>query len=114
MGKIMEMLMNRRLMHRLEQWHILSPSQFGFCFGREVLDAGSRLAEDIVAAFRHGEVVQAVTLDIKSAYDTVWREGLIWKLQVIGMDPYIISWLYNFLSNRCCSLEVVALCWRWH
>ena len=59
-----------------------------------------------MAAFRHGEVVQIVTFDIQSAYDTVWREGLVRKLEVIGMEPYIISWLYSFLSDRCCSLEV--------
>ena len=100
------MLMNRRIMRRLEQWHVLAPSQFGFRSGREVVDACSRLAEDIVAAFRRREVVQAVTLDIQSAYDTVWREGLIRKLEVIGMDPYIIAWIYSFLSGRCCSLEV--------
>ena len=83
--------MNCRLRRRLEQWHILTPSQFEFRSSCEVLDACSRLVEDIVAAFRHGDVVQAVTLDIKSAYDTVWREGLIRKLEVIGMDPYIIA-----------------------
>ena len=59
-----------------------------------------------MAAFRHGEVVQAVTLDIQSAYDTVWREGLVRKLEVISMDLYTIAWLYNFLSDRRCSLEV--------
>ena len=74
------MLMNRRIMHRLEQWHALAPYQFGFRSGRKVVDACSRLAEDIVAAFRHKEVVQAVTLNIQSAYDTVWRDGLIRKL----------------------------------
>ena len=85
--------MNRRLMRWLEQWHILGPSQFGFRSGHEVVDACSQLAKDIVAAFRHGEVVQAVTLDIQSAYDTVWREELIRKLEVIGMDPYIEMFL---------------------
>ena len=106
MGKIMEMLMNRRLMRRLEQEHILAASQFGFRSGHEVVDTCSRLAEDIVAAFCHGEVVQAVTLDIQPAYNTVWRKGFVQKLEVIGMEPYIIAWLYSFLSDRCCSLEV--------
>ena len=57
-GKIIETLMNRRIMRRLEQWHVLAPSQFGFRSGREVVDACSRLVEDIVAAFPHGEVVR--------------------------------------------------------
>ena len=98
--------MNHHIMCRLEQWHVLAPSQFGFHSGREVVDACSRLAEDIVAAFRHGDVVQAITLDIQSTYNKVWRAGLIKKLEVIGMDPYIIAWLYSFLSDSCCSFEV--------
>ena len=69
------MLMNRHIMRQLEKWHALAPYQFGFRSGRGVVDACSRLAEDIVAAFCHKEVVQAVTLDIQSAYDTVWRDG---------------------------------------
>ena len=64
-----------------------------------MVDACSRLAEDIVAAFRHKEVVQAVTLDIQFAYDTVWRDGLIRKLEVIRMDSYIIAWIHSFLSD---------------
>ena len=99
------MLMNRCIMHRLKQWHALAPYQFGFRSGREVVDVCSRLAKDIVAAFCHKEVVQAVTLDIHSAYDTIWRDGLIQKLEVIGMDSYIIAWIHSFLSDRCYTLE---------
>ena len=31
---------------------------------------------------------------------------MIGKLEVIYMDSYIIAWLYSFLSNMRCSLEV--------
>ena len=77
LGKILESLMNRRIMSRLERQQLLAPHQFGFRAGKEVTDACLRLLEDIVAAFRSGMVVQSVMLDIKSAYDTVWKEGLI-------------------------------------
>ena len=51
-GKILETLMNNRIMRRLERQHALTPFQFGFRAGKEVLDACTRLVHDIVAALR--------------------------------------------------------------
>ena len=93
--------MDRRIMHRLEQWHVLYPSQFRFCSGFEVVDACSRLAKDIVAAFCHGEVVQAVTLYIQSPYNTVWT--------LITLHCFTVSYKTGVASWRW-----VALYWTWH
>ena len=49
-GKILEALMNYRIMRRLERHHALTPFQFGFRAGKEVLHACTRLVYDIVAA----------------------------------------------------------------
>ena len=106
--------MNCCILHQLKQWHVLAQSQFGFHFGHEVVEASSQLVEEIVAVFHHREVVKAVTLDIQSVYDTVLREGLIRKMEVIRMDLYITALLYCFLSSRCCNLEVAVLRWRLH
>ena len=70
-GKLLESIMNRRIMRCLESGCLLSPHQFGFRAGREVLGACCRLADDVVEAFRHRQQVQAVNLDIQVAYDTV-------------------------------------------
>ena len=32
-------------------------------------------------------------MNIKSVYDTVWREVLVHKFVSIGLDPYIVAWL---------------------
>ena len=45
-------------------------------------------------------------LDIKSVYDTVWREGLVHKLVGIGLDPYIVARLQSFLTDRYSRLEI--------
>ena len=50
--------------------------------------------------------MQRVMSDIKSAYDTVWREDLVHKLVGIGLDPYIVAWLQSFLTDRYCCLEI--------
>ena len=106
LGKVLEKLVNRRIMGKLERTHALAPHQFGFRAGREVTDACTRFTLDIVGAFRRGELVQAVTLDIQSAYDTVWHAALIRKLMRIGLDPYLVYWLSSFLSDRECLLRV--------
>ena len=47
-----------------------------------------------------------MALDIQSAYDTVWRAGLIWKMRATGLDEYMVEWIHSFLSGRQCQLEV--------
>ena len=75
-----------------------------FWSGREVVNACSQLVEDIVDTFCHKKVMQVVMLDIQSVYDTIWRNGLIWKLEIIGMDSYITTWIHSSLSDRCYTL----------
>jgi hypothetical protein len=100
MGKLLEKIMNSRLMSVLESRCLLSPYQFGFRSGRDTEDACCRLTEAVVAAFRRRHQVQAVTLDIQAAYDTVWQAGLLEKLRRLGVPWYIISWVWGFLTGR--------------
>ena len=52
MGKIMETIVSRRLSRFSQSWRRLSPFQFGFRMGKEVMGACSRLTRDLVQAFR--------------------------------------------------------------
>ena len=45
-----------------------------------------------------------MALDLQSAYDTVWRVGLLEKLSAMGMDGYIICWVQSFLEGRMARL----------
>ena len=47
-----------------------------------------------------------MALDLQSAYDTVWRAGLLEKLSVMGVDWYIICWVQSFLEGRMARLVV--------
>ena len=100
MGKFLEKIICKRLMHFLESNHILSPHQYGFRRGRETEQACCRLAESVVAALRRRHQTQAVMLDIQAAYDTVWQAGLLEKLRRKGIPGYIVSWAQGFLLGR--------------
>ena len=82
--------MKRWLMHDLQSCQVLSPYQFGFRAGRHIVAACHRLTEAVYAAFQRMHQIQAVTLDIQTAYDTVWRAGLLRKLAEAGMEGYLV------------------------
>ena len=52
LGKIMETLISHRLSRCLESRRLLSPYQFGFRAGKEIMEACGRLTDDVVQAFR--------------------------------------------------------------
>ena len=38
--------------------------------------------------------------DISKAYDSVWHQGLLFKLKQSGIDGALIKWIENYLVNR--------------
>ena len=98
--------MNNRLKLWLEKNQKLSPFQWGFRPRRHVQGACWRLVEEATSAIRDREQLQAVALDIQSAYDTVWRNGLLEKMHRLKIPSYIIFWLKSFMEQRCCWVQV--------
>ena len=90
----------------LESRCCLSPYQFGFRAGRDVVGACRRLAEDVASAFRRRQQVQAVALDLQAAYDTVWQAGLLLKLRRKGVDESLIWWIQGVLRDQVSWLVV--------
>ncbi len=41
-----------------------------------------------------------VFFDIEKAYDSMWREGLLIKLNKIGIRGRLYNWVLDFLSER--------------
>ena len=62
--------------------------------------------EEATSAIQDREQLQAVALDIQSAYDTVWRNGLLEKMHRMKIPSYIIFWLKSFMEQRCCWVQV--------
>ena len=97
-GKLLESVVNTRLKNWLEKKHLLSPHQAGFRPGRHAQGACWRLVEAITSVFRNRDQVQAVALDIQAAYDSVWRNGLLHKMQQKKILSYLIYWIKSFMS----------------
>ena len=74
--------------------------QWGFQPGRSTVSA---LLDTTHSWFQHlerGEEVGAVFFDFRKTFDFVPRSLLLSKLDAIGLDPGIVSWIHNYLAER--------------
>ena len=60
----------------------------------------SSVTQDILNSLYQGLEVRGVFLDISKAFDKVWHEGLIYKLQQNGISGELMNVLTDFLNNR--------------
>lgn len=47
-----------------------------------------------------------ILFDIKAAFDSVWHDGLIYKLHNLRLPQYLIRYIIAFLSRRTASIEL--------
>lgn len=99
-GKLLEKMVNRRLVQFLEDNKLLDDRQFAF---RKGFGVGSHLAAFsgvVKQALESNHHVDIAILDIAKAYNTVWRIGVLRQLLSWGLKGRIGRFLQNYLSNR--------------
>ena len=57
--------------------------------------------------------MRANFLDISKAFDKVWHEGLLFKLEHIGISGNLLNLLKRFLSNRFQQVVLNGQCSSW-
>ena len=107
LGKCLEKIIVTQLYGYVEHHALLDKEQEGFRRFRSTTQALLRLTQDIVNGFNKREMTVAVMIDLEKAYDSVWRDGLLFKLYEKGIQGKMWFWLRDFLSERTavCSLR---------
>ncbi|UYV84687.1 hypothetical protein LAZ67_X003096 [Cordylochernes scorpioides] len=96
--KILERIILNRISPIIEEY--LPIEQAGFRPGRNCAEQTLALTTTIEDGFQKKIKTGAVFVDLTAAYDTVWREGLLYKLSKIINCKNIIKLINNFLTNR--------------
>lgn len=104
--KLLERMVNSRLMWYLEEQSFLHGSQYGFRRHRCTTDALVRLDNFIKIAFARKEHVVAVFFDVEKAYDTTWRHNILQTLHEAGLCGPLPRFLQNFLQDRVMRVRV--------
>ena len=100
LAKLMETLVLTRLQSHIEGMKLMDPEQEGFRKNHSTTNAVLRLTESIADGFNNGLATTAIFVDLKGAFDRVWRNGLIHKLHEMGINGRMLRWIRNFLSSR--------------
>lgn len=99
-SKILEKLINSRLVNFLNKFNILSNSQFGFRQKLSTEDAILTLTSEIVQHVDKGDKCLAVFLDLKKAFDTVSVPTLVLRLEKYGIRGVPLALFTDYLQNR--------------
>ena len=98
--KSLERIITNQLYGFSEHINLLDQEQEGFRRFRGTTDALLRITQDIYNGFNNREHAGALFVNIEKSYDSVWREGLMYKLHVLGIRGRIWTWIKSFLSDR--------------
>ncbi|KAG5870996.1 hypothetical protein JTB14_021867 [Gonioctena quinquepunctata] len=79
---------------------VIPVEQAGFRSGRSCTDQVLSLTTHIGAGFERGLRTSVAFIDLTAAYDTVWREGLIYKLPRVIPCLKMCHLINNLLTNR--------------
>ena len=109
-GKLMERVIQRRLEYVVAEYGILQNSQLGFRKGESTMDVLLRIEHIVRKCMSEGKVCIIVYIDLKSAFDSVWSDGLIWKLINSGITGKMLRWLCEYFKNRKIQVRVQGHC----
>ena len=90
-----------RLLLVLEYNNFLPPHQFGFRPGRSTQQSIYSVFESIKESKSQNKVVLVATRDIRKCFDTVWLQGLLFKVfNHLHLNLHFTAFLYNYVFNR--------------
>lgn len=78
---------------------VIPNSQFGFRHKHSTVHAVGKSTLDISRALNEKKFVGKCLIDIEKAFDTVWREGLIFKMLQEGFTKYLIKFVWVMIRD---------------
>ncbi|CAF1196594.1 unnamed protein product [Adineta steineri] len=91
---------------KLKRRNILPRHQAGFLEGKSTMYNILRLNRCAQQALDRNHHAAVIFFDIKSAFDSVWHDGLIYKMNDFRIPVYFIRWIISFLCKRTAQTEL--------
>ena len=104
--KLLERMVNNRLMWFLEKTQKLSPQQYGFRQGRNTIDPIAAITTDILNGFKQNKTTTAVFFDFEKAFDTIDRQTITTNLDLMGIHGKMLKFIENYLKERLIKVKI--------
>ncbi len=105
-ARVLEKIINKRLLRYLTENHLIYKHQSGFLPDHSTVTQLCLLLHRWKMALDRREVVQAAFLDLSKAYDRVSIPALLYKLSSTGVSKQTLEWFSSFLSARTQCVQV--------
>lgn len=106
LGKLLSILMNQRLKKYLDEHSPLSDLQAGFRENFRTTD-NLFILNTIIQHYKQTKTpLYTAFIDFKKAFDTIWRTGLIKKLQSRNIDHSFIKLIAHMYSGNKAAVKV--------
>ena len=114
-SKIFERIVFNPMLEFLEENSHLCPHQSRFSSSDSCQSQLLSIVHDIYASFDQSPTaeVRVNFLDISKAFDKVWHEGLLFKLERIGISGNLLNLLKSFLNSRFQRVVLNSQCSNW-
>ena len=101
-GKIFEKILFDRIYKHLTEHDLITSEQSGFRSGDLAINQLLSVTHMIYRAFEEipSRETRAVFLDLSKAFDRVWHNGLLYKLECCGIGGGLLSLIRDYLANR--------------
>ena len=101
-SKIFEKTIYHNLLNYIEPKNLLSINQSGFHANDSCINQLISITHEICHAFNCNPSleVRGIFSDLSNAFDKVWHQGLLFKLESFGIRGKLLNLLEDYLSNR--------------
>ena len=107
LGKLFCSILNQRLLDHVKSLDILHKSQIGFLANNRTADHVVTL-RTLIDKYVHGHQtkVYACFVDFQKAFDSVWHDGLLFKLLQYNVRGKFFSLIKSLYANSTCSVRL--------
>lgn len=109
-GKVFERILCNKLSTFIEVEEVFPSYQFGFRREHNTTHSLVRIRNWVTTNFDCQKSTAMVLLDVKAAFDSVWHEGLIYKMIQFGVPTFLIKIIESFLVERSFEVYIGSSC----
>ena len=79
---------------------LLNPKNAGFQQGDSTINQLLNITDKLSETLDRGKEARMIFLDAAKAFDRIWHEGVLFKLEQLGVDKVFVNWFASYLRNR--------------
>lgn len=100
LSKVYEILINKKITKHCKKEKVIPDNQFGFKHKHSTVHALNKFMSDVNQQVSNCNMVGAALIDLEKAFDSVWINGLIYKLINKKFPEHLILTIIDMITDK--------------